>query len=244
MERKESLTIAPLRNVALCSKALERAINRPAHLPGIIEMHGHAGIGKSFAAGFAANTFGAYYIQCQSSWTRKATLLAITKEMGIRPAVTIYDLADQVSEHLALSGRALIVDEVDHLIRRNAIEIIRDIYEGSQAAILIIGEEMLPTELKRWERFDSRVLDFVAAQPADATDAAILAKFYSRAIGIKEDLLAETAARSKGSVRRICVNLARIEEETLERGAKDVDLPLWVKWGKGFFTGDVAVRPR
>lgn len=239
-------TIAPLKNVALCSKALERAIHRQSHLPGIVVFHGHAGIGKSFAAAWTSNRYDAHIVQCMSTWTIKATLLAIAREMGLKPATTTYELTDQVSEHLALSGKALIVDEVDHLANRNCIEVIRDIYEGSQAAILLIGEEDLPQKLKQngLERFDSRVLDFVQAQKADASDASVLAKFYSRKIAIKQDLLAETAARSRGSVRRICVNLARIEEQAMEHGVKDVDLATWTKWRQGFYTGEVEVRAR
>ena len=160
-------TIAPLKNVALCSAALERAMKRAPHLPGIVAMYGHAGIGKTLAAAFAANRYGAHYVQCMSTWTNKATLIAIAREMALSPAATTYALTDQVCEHLALSGKPLIIDEVDHLVKRKAVEIIRDIYEGSQAAVLIIGEEEMPHRLKEWERFDSRILDFVAAHQGE-----------------------------------------------------------------------------
>ena len=40
-------TVAPLANVSLCASAVERALNRPSHLPGMVCMHGPAGWDKS-----------------------------------------------------------------------------------------------------------------------------------------------------------------------------------------------------
>nr|WP_249123784.1 ATP-binding protein [Pseudomonas aeruginosa] len=70
-------------------------------------------------------------------------------------------MADQIAEELAASGRPLIIDEMDHLVAAGQVELIRDLYESSQASILLIGEEMLPTKLKKYERFHGRVLSWV-----------------------------------------------------------------------------------
>ena len=43
-------TVANLANVSLAVKALERAIDRPAHLPGMVVLYGPSGWGKSTAA--------------------------------------------------------------------------------------------------------------------------------------------------------------------------------------------------
>lgn len=235
-------TIAPLKNVSLCAKALERAMSRPRHLPGMICFYGPSGFGKSFSAAYAANKHRAYYIECKSTWTKKAVLTAIAREMSLPPASTTYDLTDQISEALAQTDRPLIIDEMDHIVKREAVEIIRDLYEGSQVAILLIGEENLPNDLKKWERFHGRILDFIPAQAADASDTKVLAKFYCRRVKIADDLLTEVAKRAKGSIRRICVNLARIEEETVEAGKTETDLVAWASLGKGFWTGEAVVR--
>lgn len=237
-----SNTIAPLKNVALCSRALERAMTRPQHLPGMVCFYGPSGFGKSFAAAYTANKHRAYYIECKSTWTKKAILSAIAREMGLVPSATMYELTEQISGHLVMTDRPLIIDEMDHIVKREAVEIIRDIYEGSHVPILLIGEENLPTNLKKWERFDGRILDFVPSQAADASDAKALARFYCRRVTISDDLVAELAKRAKGSIRRICVNLARIEEETLEAGKTEIDLNGWNSMKKGFWTGEAAVR--
>jgi hypothetical protein len=235
-------SIAPLKNVALASRALERAITRPQHLPGMVCLYGPSGFGKSFAAAYSANKYKAYYIECKSTWTRKAVLSAIAREMGLVPKSTLYDLTEQISAQLVIADRPLIVDEVDHLVGRNAMEIIRDLYEGSHVPVLLIGEENLPSNLKKSERFHGRILDFVPAQPADAADAKVLARFYCHRIKIADDLIEEVARRAKGSIRRICVNLAHIENESLEAGEQKMALPEWKAMGKGFWTGEAMVR--
>lgn len=233
-------TTAPLTNVSLCYTAMGRAMDRPGHLPGMVCFYGPSGWGKSSAAAYTNNKLDTYYIQCQSSWTRKAFLLAILDDMGIAPDHTLYGMSGQVCEQLARSQRPLIIDELDHLVEKGSVEIIRDIYEGSGAAILLIGEERLPEKLKRWERFHGRVLDWVQAQPADLEDARHLANLYCREVAIADDLLSAIHRASAGSARRICVNLERVSDEAKGLGLDAIDAKDW--GSREFYTGEAPLR--
>lgn len=218
---------APLRNITLMMALLERAMRRPAHLPGLVVFSGPSGFGKSFAAGYAASSHKAYYVEARSGWTKKAMLLAILRQMGISPAATISEMVDQVSEQLAASRRPLIVDEMDHVVDRRLVELVRDIYEQSQAAILLIGEELLPQKLKRWERMHGRVLDWTQAAPCDLQDAKALSRLYCPKVEVAEDLLARIVAACHGSTRRVAVNLDKVAEVARGAGLKAIDLAAW-----------------
>lgn len=233
---------APLANVGLTVSALQGAMTRPAHLPGIVVLYGPSGLGKSTAAAVAAMQLQAYYVQAKSSWTRKAVYQSILKVMGIVPAKTIYEMEDQVAAQLAASGRPLIVDECDHLVAKSSIEIVRDIYEASGAAILLIGEEHLPAGLARWERIHNRVLEWVPAQYATMTDARALRNLYCDRVAVEDDLLAKIHEVSKGVARRICVNLERAQQAALGLGKKSMSLAEWGK--RSFYTGEAPVRGR
>jgi len=233
-------TIAPLQNVALCVKALERSVKRPRYLPGMVCFYGPSGWGKTFAACYTANKYKAFYVECRSTWTKKAVLQAICREMGIVASRTIYEMTDQIIDHLRMTGRPLIVDEMDHIVEKKAVNIIRDLYDGSGSPILLIGEERIPVKLKRWERFHGRVLDWVPAQPADVEDARVLTQFYCSDIEIAEDLLSNIVSLARGSIRRICVNLARVEEEALGMGIKKISMKEWGK--RPLWTGDAPAR--
>lgn len=231
---------APLANVGLTLGALTGAMNRPAHLPGIVVLYGPSGLGKSTAACIAMAQLRAYYVQAKSSWTRKAVYQSILKVMCIVPAKTIYEMEEQVTEQLAASGRPLIIDECDHLVAKGSIEIVRDIYEGSNAPILLIGEEHFPSSLARWERLHNRVLEWVPAQYADMDDARALRDLYCGRVAVADDLLDHIHAQSKGIARRICVNLERVQQAGLELGKTEMDMAAWGK--RPLYTGDAPVR--
>jgi len=233
-------TIAPLSNVTLCTSALERAMNRPGHLPGMISFYGPSGWGKTSAAAYSANMHQAYYVECKSSWTKKALLIAMLTEMGVMPAPTIYQMTDQVAEQLVLSGRPLIIDEFDHIVQKNAVEIVRDVYEGSNAPILLIGEERLEGNLRRWERFHNRMLDWVPAQPASLKDARHLCQLYCTKSHIEDDLLERIVEFSKGAARRICVNLNIVHDFACRKHMERINASEWGR--KQLYTGEAPRR--
>lgn len=227
-------SIAPLRNVSLLSSLVDRVQNRSPGLPGLATFHGFSGYGKSFAAIYSANKHRAYHVQVRSVWTRKKLCAAILQEMGVQPAGTIPDMVDAIGQQLSLSRRPLIIDEADFLVGRSMIEVVRDIYESSQAAIVLIGEENLPGSLRKWERVHGRMLDWVAAEPASITDAEHLARLYCGGIEVEPDLLKALYSASAGSVRRICVNLDRVRERAALDGLKQIG---GATFGTEFFTG-------
>lgn len=233
-------TVAPLSNVGLCARALERAMNRAAHLPGMVCFYGPAGWGKTTAAGFCAARYRAYNIEIKEIWSRKSVLIEICTEIGIPAPKTTYEIFNAVCGHLAMSNRPLIIDQFDYLVDRKSVEFIRDLHDGSGATILLIGEEHLPKKLDRWERFIGRILDFVPAQPADIDDAAHLAKLYCPGVTIKKDLIKKIQGLANGSIRRICVNLDRVYTEALSMGLKEIGIEQW--GDKPFYTGKQPAR--
>lgn len=232
---------ANIHNLDLVRVAAERLVGRNTALPGIACLYAPAGYGKTTAALSVANENRSYFVQMRSAWSRKTLLEKILLEMSIRPTGTIPHMLDQVCGQLAASNRMLMIDEFDYCVCHDSmVELIRDIYEGSQATLLIIGEEMLPTKLKRWERFHSRVLSWIPAQPVSLADAQALAPIYCPEAHIFDDLLAHLVKISAGSVRRVCVNLANVAETAAVEGWATVGR---VEWGnRAFYTGEAPKR--
>ncbi len=234
-------SVAPLRNVGALVELVDRVQKRGHGLPGMATFYGPSGYGKTTAAIYAANKYRAYQVQVKSAWTAKKLCTAILQDQGLEPARTIADMVDQIAEEAAKSGRPLIIDEADQLVSRNMIEIVRDIYESSGAAIILIGEELLPQKLQKWERVHGRMLDWVGAQPGDIADVAHLARIYCPGVQLDAELQALLLKESNASIRRICVNLDRVREFALTKGMSAVTRK---DWGKtGFFTGH-APAPR
>lgn len=228
-------------NVLLASGAIERAMNRAPNLPGLVAFCGPSGYGKSMAAAYCANKCQGFYVECRSFFTKKVLADAVVRSMGIRAGRTLSELIDQIAEQLILSGRPLLLDEMDHIVDKNAVEIVRDIHEAARGStVFMIGEEQFPKKLSRWERFHNRVLIWEYAQPATDDDVRKLARFYCPGLDLADDLLKAIRAASRGAARRICVNLDRVRAESAGLGWKKVDLATW--GNRGFYTGDAPTR--
>lgn len=205
-------TTAPLKNVALFNETLDRVMNRPAHLPGMATFHGFSGYGKTYSAIYGGNEYKAYYIEVGHSWSQSKFCEAILNELGIPPKGTISHKVDQIVEGLISEDRPLIIDEADFIVNKRFIELVREIHDKSSAPIILIGEELLPNKLIEWERFHNRVLDWVPAVPADMDDIRLLARLYCSEIQLSDDVFKNLNKICQGRVRRICVNLERIND--------------------------------
>lgn len=231
----------PLRNVAALATLIKRVENRQYGLPGMAAFYGPTGFGKTFAAGYAAASLDAIHVSVQKMWTKKTLLTSILRELGIVKKATMAEMMEQVNEGLAIAGRTLIIDEADYAIDRGMIEIIRDMQDGSSMPVILIGMEMLPQKLRKWELVDGRILAWVGAEPADMRDAKMLADVYAPGIKIDEALIERIMAENKGSIRRISIDLAYVLEQSRLQGQNDMTLD---KWGNAPFLRGAAPSPR
>lgn len=233
--------VAHISNLDLVAVATEKLLSRVDGLPGIGVIYGEAGRGKTFACSALANQARGYYVQMRSAWNRKALLEKILFEMGIKPTGTIANMLDMICEQLAASRRPLIIDEFDFCLRADAmVELVRDIYEGSQGTLLLVGEEMLPQKLKKWERFHSRVMAWIPAMPVSLNDAQQLAPIYCPDVKVADDLLQHIVQQAHGSVRRVCVNLTLILEQANLLAESEMTLALW--GDRDLYTGEAPKR--
>ena len=235
-------TVAPLRNVSALLALVLRLQNRNPSLPGMATFYGPSGYGKTAAAVFATNKFRACHVEVQSLWRAKSLLAAIVHELGLRPARTSIEMFEQAAAELARNDRVLLLDEADHLAKDSMIEVVRGLHQASGAPVILIGEELLPQKLQKWERVHGRMLDWVALEPASLADVQQLAPIYAPGIEIDEDLTAALLKASRQSIRRVSTNLAAIDEFARGRGLGRVGLSVWGK--QGFFTGEAPAARR
>jgi len=220
--------IAPLNNVMLITEMVDKVVNRPAHLPGMAVLYGPSGFGKTFSAQFAANQYKAFYLEVGAFWTVKRFCDALLQETGPMIRGAIPDKIDAIVERLAMTNRPLIIDEFDHMDTDKKIELVRYLHDQTGAAIILIGEELLPNKLKRWERFHNRISQWVGAQPASINDTRLLAGKYCPELSISEDVLKVLTEASGHRARRICTNLEQVREAAkrlglTEFGMSDID---------------------
>lgn len=203
-------SIAPLRNVIALNDLIRRLRERDLGLPGMASFYGPSGYGKSTAMTWCANNSNAYHIQCLSVWRTRAFCEAILKEMSIAPGRTVAAMVDQIAHEMMATERPLIIDEADYLVKQSMIEVVRDIYEASNGSVILIGEEQLPVKLMQWERVHGRMFDWVRAEEADLDDCRALGAMHCPGREIEEEVYPIVLAATKGSIRRIVVEFAKL----------------------------------
>lgn len=239
----KSGSIAPLRNVASMVTLAKTLLERPAYSSsGFGVMSGPSGYGKTVAATYTVNRLEAIYVEVREFWTRKAFCAALLRELEREPKGTISAMMEEISFVLGSSaGRALIIDEADKLVDKGMIELARDIQEMTGAPVILVGEELLPKKLQRYERVHNRVLSWVLAEPSDSEDARTLADLLCPGIEIADDLLAKIVAKTGGRTRRIANTLHEIDIRARAEGRRDYDV---ASYGGPIETGEAPVRGR
>jgi len=233
--------MAPLTNMTLCMQTLVDCTEVGDGSPRFGLFYGDSGFGKTVAAAFAAARSGAAYVEAKSLWTVRALLEAIAEELGIvRLERTAPRLLRQIIDELNRAPRPLILDETDYLVKKQMVDVIRDIHDATRIGILLIGEEALPSKLKEWERFDNRILVATPAQPASIDDALLLRDHYGFKDLIADDLTMYLAERCHGVTRRIVINLRGAAREAATAGLDKVDRAWWGR--RPVLDGEVATR--
>lgn len=227
-KRPEVYGIAPLENVARLGALIERCQSRVEGLPGLGCLYGRAGRGKTSAAIQAVKTYGACHVEALPIGGVKGLFSMIVEELGVdRPPRTTEGLFSAAVEILGEKGQPLLIDEADHILTDRTIELIRRLHDVSLAPVILIGEELLPQRLQRWERVSSRVLGWVGMAEATMGDLGLLARHYAPNTEIQPDLAQKILQISRGSHREIATNLAYVSEFAAVRGLKSLDLAAW-----------------
>lgn len=238
---RPSTGFAQLTNMSLGLRTYLDCAEAASGLPRIGCFYGRAGFGKSVAMAFTAQRMLAAYLEAKSIWTQLSLLEALAAELGIvNLARSAPRILQQIIDLLNTEPRGLIFDEMDHLVRKQHVEIIRDIHDATGVPILLVGEEALPSKLKAWERFDNRILVRTPAQPATPEDARKLRDHYCPRVEIADDLVAAIVKACNGVTRRIVTNLVNVESLAIVAGAPTVNLEWW--GDRRFNTGEVPIR--
>lgn len=235
--------VQEMENVRLVNELMRRVMSRRPELPGIGVFCGPSGLGKTVASVNAATMFNAAYVECGASWNQTSLMDAVLFELTQQTVRgTVASKMAQIIDVLASDGRPLIIDEADYLVRKNTIDLVREMSDRSGAGVILIGEENLPRKLAAFERTYNRVLSWQYAQPCDRSAARALARLMAGGIEIEDALLDHLVKATRGVTRTICTNLDNIREFA---ELHDLELVSLGQWGvENFYSGRAPERTR
>ncbi len=230
--------VAKITNVALALSAMKQIMAATPQMPRMAVLSGPPGYGKTQAAAYMAHPMGmnACFVQLRPFETMKSLAQLLLTELDVRwkshwPVGTMFDT---ICERLQMMNRPLVIDELDHIAEKTAVDFLRAIHDKCATPIFMIGEERLQAKLlTRHERFHDRVLVWVNAMPADETDARLLAQHYAPDLKWADGSLAGLVAKTHGVARRITTEVERLKEEARRHGVDTVTLDMVGTAAKG-----------
>lgn len=218
----------PTRNVTLFRGLLKQLEERESDDTAFGVFCGPSGYGKTRSATFTAARMRAHYIRVADAWGAKSIADALCQKLGLKQRGTVSAAVTDIVEQLTLDpNRPIIFDEADYIVKKGKIDFVRDLLDMSGTPIVLIGEELLPQKLKRYERTANRVLATVHAQPTDLREAQQFAGLYAPGITIKDDLLAAMIEAGQGRARRIIVNIQRAKQIAMQGHRKTIGREEW-----------------
>jgi DNA transposition AAA+ family ATPase len=220
--------LAPVRNVVTLNAAYEQVLNRDAHTPGILLIHGQTGSGKSTALASLATKYRALYLRAQACWTTSAVLHALAKEacvpsQGLRNAQILEGLIQKLSEE----QRPVFVDEGDYLLSNSKmLETLRDLHDMTSVPLVVVGMDDFERRILTRPQFARRVLERVEFKPCDLKDTQTLIHAVCEC-RMDDALVKKIHKTAKGSIGLMTVALARIEYFARVNGLKEVTAAAW-----------------
>ncbi len=163
------------------------------------------------------------YVRATDIMSRRSLLSRIVAELGEAPAFRSDDLFNQAVDILLDRPQTLIVDEIDYLCRGGMVEVLRDLNDITNCAVVLVGMHMVDKKLKRfrhlWDRF-SAVIRFATF---DLEDISSLAEQICE-VPITPEGIRFIHERGFGKFRRTMVWFARAERLARSNGLDTVDV--------------------
>lgn len=220
--------LAIVKNVVALQSAYRALADRGPGVDGMGLVHGFTGAGKTTAIAWLVNQVDGVFVRANAIWTPRAMLGKIMTELGAAPLGRCDPMLDFIIEKLTLSGRPLFVDESDYLAENHKmLESLRDIYDGSQVPVIMIGMNEIAGNLySKHPQLAERITKWIKFIPADLEDSRILADTVCD-VKIADDLLTSLHQAANGSMRLMVGGMARIEALAKTNKWEEVDCAKW-----------------
>lgn len=232
--------MAVVKNIMQLRSAYEALAQRGTGVEGMGLVHGDAGYGKSTAMAWLRAQVNAVNVRAMSTWTQRAMLASIMRELGAEPHYRATENVQQIVKLLVEQNRGLFVDELDYLVSRGellpALDTLRDIHDLSKMPVLLVGMKGVHLKVANRLQLARRITQSIEFLPADRDDARTLADTVCE-IAIDDELLGDLHGHAKGNIGLMTNGLARVEAFGKANGVKGKALGR-EQWGnRPFFLG-------
>ncbi len=163
-------TFVKTKNVKKFVSLMDRLKKLPPNIPKLALVYGSHGLGKTQTLIWWATKNDAIYIRANNDITQNGLLKEILLDLSIRPFHSMQDNLDEIVKQLKTDPKIIIIDEVDYLFSRNAIEILRDIQDLTATPIVLSGMGNVDIKIARYKHFEDRIYKKLKFEHYDESD--------------------------------------------------------------------------
>ena len=173
-------------------------------IPRILVLYGDSGIGKTKTIeAYIEENSTATMIEIRPDFTIKAVLQTIAQEIGVSTQGANFEITNRIIHKLKGSYRMLVFDEAEYLSARS-LDIIRRIYDKSQAPIVLVGMPNLYHNIKSlrkgFEQIANRMVSYNLEKP---TKKDLISIIESCIPNTEESVRNALVDSSKGTIRTL-----------------------------------------
>jgi len=221
--------IAQTKNIEMLATASDALATRPPGAPGIGLIWGASGNGKTTACAWLSNQLNAVYTRAWPTWTPTSMLSALMQELSLKPLGRTQPMIDAIVRSLSAESRPVFIDEADYLADKPILlETLRSLHDVSSSPLILIGMRDFQRRVMHRDQLAGRISQWVEFQPADLADARVLTDEVCE-IKVADDLLERLHKSSGGSMRKMVVGLARIEQFAHKKNLGKVNSHEWAE---------------
>ncbi|WP_142851048.1 AAA family ATPase, partial [Telmatospirillum sp. J64-1] len=179
--------------------ALAEVQKRGAEEACLMVLDGEPGVSKTATVSWWATQTGSIYIRAKAEWTAAWMMRELLGSLNVVPAHSFERMYGQALQALGARARqaersdeifAVIVDEVDHIVRSaKLLETLRDLSDMLEIPFILVGMGRIRTGLTRYPQIASRISKPVEFQRASLEDVRAMVKGLCEC-EVKDDLIA------------------------------------------------------
>ena len=208
------------KNVKKFVYLMETLKNLPPNIPKLALVYGSHGLGKTKTLIWWATKNDAIYIRANNDMTQNGLLKELVIELNQRPYHAMQDNLDLIIKQLRFNPKIIIVDEIDYLFSKNAIEILRDIQDNTGTPIVLSGMGNVDTKIARYKHFEDRIYKKLKFELYDETDIEdILSQITD--LTFTPDAIKYLATRTN-QFRKIVQTLDQLEKQAETNGFSEI----------------------
>ena len=208
------------KNVKKFVSLMETLKNLPPNIPKLALVYGSHGLGKTKTLIWWATKNDAIYIRANNDMTQNGLLKEIVIELNQRPYHAMQDNLDLIIRQLRYNPKIIIVDEIDYLFSKNAIEILRDIQDNTGTPIILSGMGNVDTKIARYRHFEDRIYKKLKFEPYNEADIEDILSQITDLI-FTPDAIKYLATRTN-QFRKIVQTLDHLEKQAETNGFTEI----------------------